>query len=72
MMNKNMQNKGIGSKIITDICEYLKSANFDEVRLGYVKGNVQSEKFWLKNNFQKTGAESQQEKYTVIIMNKKL
>lgn len=51
MVRKNMQNLGVGSKIIMDLCEFLKTKNFLSVRLGYVNGNRQSECFWAKNGF---------------------
>lgn len=70
MMNADFQGKGIGSKIIEEACDYLKE-NFSKVRLGYVKGNKQSESFWLKNQFEKTGTESIQENYTVVVMERK-
>lgn len=51
MMNVQYQNKGIGSKIIKDVCSYLKSLGYQKVRLGVVKGNLQSYAFWIKNKF---------------------
>lgn len=35
-------------------------------------GNPQSEAFWKKNGFRKTGAESKQETYTVVAMQRDL
>ena len=71
MMNMHFQGQGIGSKIVTEVCEYL-SEQFSKVRLGYVKGNEQSEHFWLKNSFKKTGVESKQENYTVVVLERDL
>ncbi len=71
MMNAALQGKGIGSGMIEDICDYLKEV-FSKVRLGYVKGNKQSENFWLKNRFEKTGLEKEQENYTIVVMERKL
>lgn len=51
MMNIQYQNKGIGSKIIKECSEYLKSVNYNRIRLGVDKGNKQSFSFWAKNKF---------------------
>lgn len=72
MMNKDYQHKGIGSSIITDIENYFINKNYQELRLGYVSTNKQSESFWIKNNFEKTGTISHQENYDVVVMHKKL
>ncbi len=51
MTNIKYQNKGIGSDIIRDTCNYLKQLGYKKVRLGVDKGNPQSYSFWCKNNF---------------------
>jgi RimJ/RimL family protein N-acetyltransferase len=51
MTNVEYQNKGIGSKIIRETCNYLKSLGYKKVRLGVDKGNPQSYAFWSKNKF---------------------
>lgn len=51
MMNTQYQNKGVGTEIISDVKQYLKSAGCKEIRLGVDKGNPQSYSFWTKNNF---------------------
>lgn len=51
MMNVQYQNKGIGSNIIGDTCNYLKQLGYKKVRLGVDKGNSQSYAFWSKNRF---------------------
>ena len=51
MTNIQYQNKGIGSKIISEIVTYLKSLGYKKIRLGVDKGNLQSYSFWSKNNF---------------------
>lgn len=38
------------------------------MRLGYVKGNKESESFWLKNGFAQTGVEKIEDDYTVIVL----
>ena len=50
MTNVQYQNKGIGSNIIRDTCDYLNDLGYKKVRLGVDKGNPQSYSFWLKNS----------------------
>lgn len=71
ILNKDFQRTGIGTRIITEILSYLKN-KFRYVRLGYIKGNQQSENFWIKNKFSPTGEESQTEDYTIVIMQKEI
>lgn len=51
MVNTTIQNRGTGSEIISELCDYLKLKGFVSVRLAWVKGNPQAEHFWLKNRF---------------------
>ena len=51
MMDVNYQNKGIGSSVIGEVLSYLKSENYEKIRLGVDKGNPQSSYFWNKNGF---------------------
>ena len=71
MMNTDMQGKEVGSGIIEDACRYL-AKKFSYVRLGYVKGNMQSEHFWMKNKFKPTGTVTQTKDYEVVVMQRTL
>lgn len=51
MMDTKVQGRGIGTKIIEELCDYLKKTGFQKVELAWVKGNPQSERFWIKNRF---------------------
>lgn len=51
MTNIRYQNKGIGSDIIGDVCNYLQQSGYRKVRIGVDKGNPQSNSFWQKNGF---------------------
>ena len=51
MTDGSIQNKGLGSAIISEVVDYLKCMNYLAVRLAWVKGNPQAEHFWLKNGF---------------------
>lgn len=72
MMDKDMQGRGIGTVIIAECLQYLKSIGYQKVKLGYVKDNPQAKAFWMKNQFLPTGAEDIQENYTVVIMDKEI
>ena len=72
MMNTDVQNGGIGSAIISDLCPFLKQIGMDEVRLGWVQGNPQAEHFWKKNGFVETGITNETEDYIVVIARKEI
>lgn len=72
MMEHSLQGKGIGSRIIAELTGYLKQCGYQNVRLGYVDGNKQSEAFWKKNRFTDTGLRNHTEHYTVVILNRTL
>lgn len=57
MMNSEYQGKGLGTEIINDCCLYLSELGIKKIRLAVDKGNPQSEAFWTKNQFVKTGEE---------------
>ena len=72
MIGKEYQGNGIGTNIVTDLVEYLKNIGYIEVNLAYAKGNEESESFWLKNSFEKTGQEIEKDMYTAVKMKRKL
>jgi RimJ/RimL family protein N-acetyltransferase len=67
MIDASLQGKGIGSAIVKDICFWLKS-QFDFIRLGYVRENIQAEKFWCKNEFKPTGETIQTDQGAIVLM----
>lgn len=67
MTDVSVQNAGIGSKIIEELCVHLAQTGISKVRLGWAKGNSQSENFWHKNHFVETGDFHDMDKYTVIV-----
>ena len=67
MTAASIQNTGIGSNIIDDLCRYLADIGLLSVRLGWVKGNPQAEHFWQKNNFKETGITYDTDYYTVVV-----
>ena len=51
MMNPIYQGKQIGTAIIEEVTDHLRSIGKTAVRLGIDKGNPQSTHFWKKNGF---------------------
>lgn len=68
MMNKEYQGKGIGTQIICECAEYLKELRFGKIGLAIDKGNRQSEAFWMKNRFVRTGQKVPNEHSTYLSM----
>lgn len=57
MMNHAHQGRGIATDIISDSAQYLGECGYQKIRLAIDKGNPQSDAFWTKNHFRKTGEE---------------
>ena len=51
MTSLSIQNTGIGSCIIDELCQYMKKSGITGLRLGWAKGNLHAEHFWHKNGF---------------------
>ena len=66
MTESSIQNAGVGSSIIQDLCAYLKDSGIERIRLGWVDGNPQAERFWYKNGFVKTGETCAMGDYAVV------
>jgi len=52
MLDIDIQNKGIGSLIFNDLCEYLKDIGYKYIRLAWILDNKKAKHFWLKNGFE--------------------
>lgn len=72
MTDVDIQNRGIGSKIIEDLCEHLIQIGISKVRIGRAKGNSQAEHFWHKNKFVETGVSYDTDRYTVVVAQREL
>jgi len=72
MTDASVQNKGLGSAIISEVTDYLKSINYLAIRLAWAKGNPQAEHFWLKNGFSAIKETSSTAAAHVILAEKKL
>ena len=51
MMESGLQGRGIGTRLISEVADYLKSLGFKTIRLAIDKDNPQSNHFWKKNGF---------------------
>jgi GNAT superfamily N-acetyltransferase len=72
MMDAAVQSKGVGSKLVNELCNCMTGIGMKELRLGWVKGNPQAEHFWKKNGFVETGATNETEEYTVVVARREL
>jgi len=72
ILRKDLQGRGTGTALITELLSFLKGHGFRYVRLGYVKGNPESRAFWIKNHFLPTGAETDGGGYTITVMQRTL
>ncbi len=72
MVAREEQGRGVGTAIVTDCATELRALGYNRIRLGFAKGNPQSEAFWQKNGFHRTGEEYRQVGYTVVVMEREL
>ena len=66
MVDSASQGKGTGTAIIEECLCFLKRQGLRRARLGFAKGNCQSEAFWTKNGFVRTGEEVNNGSYTAV------
>lgn len=72
MTDRKTQGKGVGSRLLREIEACLTGAGFTRLRLAIDKGNPQSEAFWTKNGFRKTGEEYPADTSVYVPMEKAL
>ncbi len=72
MVHATRQKHHVGSFIIEELSQAIEKLGFHAIRLGFVEENPQSEHFWKKNGFLETGIVKEQERYRVIVLEKKL
>lgn len=65
MTRVSVQNSGTGSRIIEEMCSFLKESGIKAVRLAWVSTNPQAAHFWLKNGFTPTNEKYETEQYTL-------
>lgn len=71
MMEADFQGRGIGSFIIAETAEYLRSVGKTAIRLGIDADDPQSNAFWRKNGFF-TIAEVEKNGNTILLVEKRL
>ena len=67
MTDASVQNAGVGSGIIGELCGFLRGIGISAVRLGWIDSNPQAKGFWQKNRFVRTGLSYDTENYTVTV-----
>lgn len=72
MMEQSEQGKGVGSALIGECFQFIQKQDYLSIRLAFAKGNPQSEAFWIKNGFEKTGLELDFGNYIAVVMEKEL
>ena len=71
MMNRQLQGRQLGSRIVQEACSYLKETGLNRVLLGIDKDNPQSNHFWAKNGFSVI-REAHQEEGVILVVEKSL
>ena len=71
MMNRQLQGRQIGTRIVQEVFSYLKQTGMKRVLLGIDRDNPQSVHFWAKNGFSVI-REAAQEEGILLVAEKKL
>ena len=71
LMIPTYQGNQIGTAIISEVTDYLRSAGKTAVELGIDKGNSQSTHFWKKNGFE-INSEADVNGWTKLVAEKQL
>lgn len=72
ILDQARQGCGLGRRLVQDVLALLKSEGVEEVRLGRIEGNSQSEHFWHVCGFEENGLGYDADGYHVTIMMKRL
>lgn len=72
MTDASTQGQGFGTAIITELTACLTALGYDSIRLGWIRGNPQSEHFWRKNGFSPILTTKNNGPYEVVIAEKQL
>jgi len=72
MVEASHQGRGVGRRLISDVLAMLAALGVREVRLGRIKGNPQSERFWHVCGFTDTQMGYDTDGYHVNVMTKSL
>jgi len=72
ILDSAIQGKGLGRRLVGEVLTMLKSQGVNEVRLGRIEGNPQSEHFWHVCGFKENGLGYDTDDYHVVVMSKQL
>mgnify|MGYP003309309129 CR=1 FL=1 len=72
ILDASVQGSGLGRRLVSEVLAMLKKQGVNEVRLGRIEGNPQSEHFWHVCGFEENGLGYDTDDYHVIVMAKKL
>lgn len=72
MVDAALQGHGLGRRLVGDVLRQLSVMGVTEVRLGRIKGNPQSERFWKACGFSDTDLGYDTDTYHVIVMKRKI
>ncbi|MBY5035411.1 GNAT family N-acetyltransferase [Streptococcus gallolyticus] len=72
MVAAQYSQQGKGSMSIQVVLQSLSRQGFGRVRLGYMKGNLQSQAFWNKCGFEKTGVQVETKQGAIIVLEQEL
>lgn len=72
MMERSLQGAGAGTAVVRELAAALRRQGFRSIRLGWAKGNPQSEHFWKKNGFRETGVTYDTGAYTVVVAQREI
>ena len=66
------QGGGLGRKLVSDVMNLLEMEGIEEVRLGRIRGNPQSEHFWRVCGFEDCDLSYATDEYTVLVMRRRI
>ena len=72
ILDASVQGCGLGRRLVKDVLAMLKTQGVNEVRLGRIEDNPQSEHFWHVCGFEENGLGYDTDDYHVIVMSKQL
>lgn len=72
MVDGARQGRGLGRALVADVLDMLRAHGVQEVRLGRIEGNPQSEGFWHVCGFAENGLSYETDGYRVLVMQKNI
>ena len=68
MVDINLQGKGIGKTIISELLEFLSESGFKKCQLGVLENSKEPYAFWKNVGFKDMGKVLDREKYNIVPM----